>query len=195
MLLYRLLKYYLNSDLFFGVYVDMFFEDIHFGICGKERYVFKSQIYKEIEDRLNKSGGYELKLSYKKLLKYFTILKNDYQLSAVIFAEWYGLNRTQLRQVADSRSPNLSWQKVNYFLCNPGSNVFPKNYGYKQEMKKLNYYIQKDDTQIPARYDTKHICCCENEQSEVGFLTDEDNNCYIFVTDRFCDIRENSLDK
>lgn len=195
MLLHRLLKYYLDSDFFFGVYVDMFFEDIHFGVCGKERYVFKSQIYRGIEDKLNKTPGYELKLSCKKLLKYFTLLKNDYQLSAVIFGEWYGLSKRQLLQVADSRSPDLSWQKINYFLCNPNRKSFPDNYDLKEDMKKITYYIQTDAAVIPARYDIKLIRTCEKEPVKLGILVDQNNNSYIFGTDNYYDAHQNFSDQ
>lgn len=189
MLLHRLLNYYLDSDLFFRVYLEMFFDDMHLGTCGKERFVFKSQVYKNIEEKLNKEGGYHLALSLKKTLKYFTLLRDNYQLSAVIFAEWYGLNRRQLIQIADRHSPNLAWQKLNYFLCNSDKNVFPDDYDYESDLKKLDYYIEKEDVTVPARYYVKNISFAENKTFETAFLVDNENVCYIFGTDKFYDIR------
>ena len=128
-------------------------------------------------------------MSLKKTLKYFTLLRDNYQLSAVIFAEWYGLNRRQLIQIADRHSPNLAWQKLNYFLCNSDKNVFPDDYDYESDLKKLDYYIEKEDVTVPARYYVKNISFAENKTFETAFLVDNENVSYIFGTDKFYDIR------
>ena len=127
-------------------------------------------------------------MSDEKIRKYFTLLKNESQLSAVIFAEWYGLSRKQVRCVADRRSPYLSWQKLNYFLCNPESNTFPCNYDCRCDMKKLVYYIEKETETVTAGYYTADKLCCENGTVSNDFLIGNDNMRYIFCSDRFYDI-------
>lgn len=97
-------------------------------------YLYYSDIYLRCYERLDHSQGDRAQPSYwinrlpTKVISipsYFTRRKNEYQLFALTYALWWGLNDAQI-QAIDSTPKSLCLDALNYFLCNPEVTELPQ---------------------------------------------------------------------
>lgn len=111
------LSLYLDNEDFYMLLFDFWEGFNHFGECGKEGYLFYSNVYKKFNNSDWKKYLFE-RLTKEKVEFYFT--KSFYhteQLFAIIFAYANNLPDIQIRQIENRKFFKKIWDTLNCFLC------------------------------------------------------------------------------
>ena len=147
----RLLQYYLDSETYFHYFILMFYSTYeHFGECGTEPFNFESALYRQCSEREQREGGYHVRLSDSQIKQYFSKYTEE-QRFAILYAYWFGLNSTQIKNLRIYRKG--AWKLLQYYLCNPNRNnvLFSDPNGYSGHYNGI-YYISTYHSEFKAFY-------------------------------------------
>lgn len=180
-----ILRYYLDSELYFHYYLEMFQEEFLLnGECGQERYCFYSDAGLLIKEKAKKGGGVHFELPEKLIKKYFLKEYSEEQLFAIVFAHWYNLDAKSIQFISNKNYGSYSEYILACFL-NGNSYEDIKNifslYATKEERMDHLYELSNpkhfviciNEKQVPATYqyenETQLLVTEENQAFEIDY--------------------------
>lgn len=156
----KYLDFFLHAESGMAYFIEHFFFVFnHEGECGTpqmiQRYLQNtsdrprlfscvSKVYRRYKQLQKESPISELKLTDHELAKCFSKECSDEQRFAILFAKWYGLSDTQIKQIANRHNAKLCLPYLNWFLCHPEEQLPAKDSMQLYLPDGLNYEVWVD---------------------------------------------------
>lgn len=148
----NILRYYLDSEPHFNIFVDMFLQNGFYSKVEKDNVIYEyiSEVAVKVAEHAQKYCGFHLSLSDEEISKYFDNRYSDIQLFSIIFALILKLSKEQVSFIADKENSAISLSVLRSILC--GKTIKDIEYVLSKIHSPSCQRIELDNINYPGRF-------------------------------------------